>query len=34
MIIDGISFRNYKCFKGKWAGFKKILPINIIIGDL
>ncbi len=34
MVVENIvfKFKNYKCFKDEFAGFDKIMPINVIIG--
>lgn len=32
MIDEKILFRNYRCFRDRWAGFYKIFPVNVIIG--
>jgi putative ATP-dependent endonuclease of the OLD family len=32
MIADSMSFKGHRCFKGDWAGFESIKPINVIIG--
>lgn len=32
MIEDKIKFKGYRCFKNEFAGFDRILPVNVIIG--
>ncbi|MBI4804785.1 MAG: AAA family ATPase [Desulfovibrio sp.] len=32
MQVDGVKFKNYRCFKNEWAGFDDFFPINIVIG--
>jgi len=34
MVVENVvfKFKNYKCFKDEYAGFDKIMPINVIIG--
>lgn len=32
MIATSVKFKGHRCFRGDWAGFDSIRPINVIIG--
>ncbi len=32
MIALSVRFKGHRCFKGEWAGFDHVKPINVIIG--
>ena len=32
MQADSILFRGHRCFKDTFAGFERILPVNVLIG--
>jgi putative ATP-dependent endonuclease of OLD family len=32
MLAESVKFQGHRCFKGEWAGFDTIKPVNVIIG--